>query len=45
MSTGTESEFEEFARARARPLYRSAWPLCGDPHQAEDLVQEALAKV
>ena len=45
MATGTESEFEEFARARARPLYRSAWLLCGDRHQAEDLVQETLAKV
>ena len=45
MSTGTESEFEEFARARARQLYRSAWLLCGDRHQAEDLVQETLAKV
>ena len=45
MATGTDSEFEEFARARARQLYRSAWLLCGDRHQAEDLVQETLAKV
>ena len=41
----TDSEFEEFARARAAQLYRSAWLLCGDAHQAEDLVQETLAKV
>ena len=40
-----ESEFEEFARARAPQLLRSAWLLCGDRHLAEDLVQETLAKV
>jgi RNA polymerase sigma-70 factor (sigma-E family) len=39
------TEFEEFARARAPHLLRSAWLLCGDAHQAEDLVQETLAKV
>jgi RNA polymerase sigma-70 factor (sigma-E family) len=38
-------DFTEFARARATPLYRSAWLLCGDAHRAEDLVQETLAKV
>jgi RNA polymerase sigma-70 factor (sigma-E family) len=40
-----EQEFEEFAVARTPHLYRSAWLLCGDRHQAEDLVQETLAKV
>lgn len=40
-----EGEFEEFAQARAAQLYRSAWLLCGSHHQAEDLVQETLAKV
>jgi RNA polymerase sigma-70 factor (sigma-E family) len=40
-----EEEFAEFARARMRPLYRSAWLLCGDSHRAEDLTQETLAKV
>jgi RNA polymerase sigma-70 factor (sigma-E family) len=39
------TEFEEFALARTPPLLRSAWLLCGDRHQAEDLVQETLAKV
>jgi len=39
------TEFEEFARARSPHLLRSAWLLCGDVHQAEDLVQETLAKV
>ncbi len=43
--TSTVTEFEEFARARAPHLYRAAWLLCGDRHQAEDLVQETLAKV
>ena len=39
------TEFEEFAYARTPHLLRSAWLLCGDVHQAEDLVQETLAKV
>ncbi|WGX95412.1 SigE family RNA polymerase sigma factor [Nocardioides sp. L-11A] len=37
--------FEELARARAAELYRSAWLLCGHRAEAEDLVQETLAKV
>ena len=39
------TEFEEFAHARSAHLLRAAWLLCGDRHQAEDLVQETLAKV
>lgn len=42
---GSEQDFEEFAAARAAQLYRSAWLLCGSHHEAEDLVQETLAKV
>ena len=38
-------DFEEFALARAGDLHRQAWAMCGDPHGAEDLVQETLAKV
>ena len=41
----SEQEFEEFARARTPQLYRSAWLLCGNHHEAEGLVQETLAKV
>src|ERR671915_2501749 len=26
-------------------LYRAAWAMCGNPHDAEDLVQEACAQV
>ncbi|WP_232680266.1 SigE family RNA polymerase sigma factor [Nocardioides sp. R-C-SC26] len=40
-----EEQFSDFARARTPHLYRSAWLLCGDRAQAEDLVQETLAKV
>ena len=40
-----EQDFAAFAAARMRPLYRSAWLLCGDAHRAEDLTQETLAKV
>lgn len=43
--SSAEREFEEFALARTPHLYRSAWLLCGDRHEAEDLVQETLAKV
>ena len=39
------TEYEEFAHASASHLLRAAWLLCGDRHQAEDLVQETLAKV
>ena len=39
------TDFETFAHSRTPQLLRSAWLLCGDAHQAEDLVQETLAKV
>lgn len=39
------ADFEEFARARTPHLFRSAWLLSGNRAEAEDLVQETLAKV
>jgi RNA polymerase sigma-70 factor (sigma-E family) len=37
--------FSEYVVARRPLLYRSAWTLCGDPHQAEDLVQHVLTRL
>lgn len=38
-------EFGAYVAQRRLHLYRSAWLLCGDPHRAEDLVQETLTKL
>lgn len=38
-------EFTEFVAARRTQLRRIAYALCGDWHQADDLVQIALAKL
>ncbi|MFD5432827.1 SigE family RNA polymerase sigma factor [Kitasatospora sp. NPDC127067] len=41
-----DEDFQAFAAARARPLYRSACLLAGgDTHLAEDLVQEAFGRI
>ena len=40
-----EREFDEFVIARQRRMLRTAYLLCGDWHLAEDLTQNALAKV
>ncbi|MEV1315652.1 SigE family RNA polymerase sigma factor [Micromonospora arborensis] len=37
--------YEEFADARLAPLLRYAVMLTGDPHQAQDLVQETMVRV
>lgn len=38
-------DFEEFAATRTRRLFRIAHLMCGDWHQAQDLVQTTLAKM
>lgn len=40
-----ETAFRQFAQARTPALHRAAFLLCGNHHEAEDLVQETLAKV
>ena len=45
MRKAREREFDEFVLARQHRLLRSAYLLCGDWHLAEDLTQNALAKV
>ena len=39
-----ELGFEEFMAARWTPLYRTAYLLTGNRHEAEDLLQNALAR-
>ena len=43
--TSRDEGFESFAAARSGALFRTAWLLTGDWQLAEDLVQEALARV
>jgi len=45
MREAQEREFDEFALARQQRLLRTAYLLCGDWHLAEDLTQNAMAKV
>lgn len=40
-----DEEFGAYVAQRRPHLYRSAWLLSGDPHRAEDLVQETLTKL
>jgi RNA polymerase sigma-70 factor (sigma-E family) len=40
-----DAEFAEFVLARRAHLARIAYAVCGDRHQAEDLVQTALIKL
>jgi RNA polymerase sigma-70 factor (sigma-E family) len=43
-ANGMEQDFRVFVQEFAESLHRTAYLLCGDWHQADDLVQEALAK-
>ncbi|MCK0113051.1 SigE family RNA polymerase sigma factor [Ornithinimicrobium sp. F0845] len=45
MKKAHEEEFTDFVRGVSPRLLTSAWMLSGDPHVAEELVQEALARV
>lgn len=40
-----EADFRRFATATSPALFRAAWLLTGDWHAAEDLVQDALARM
>ena len=41
----TEADFTAYVAARRARFYRTACVLCGDPHRAEDIVQDALARL
>jgi RNA polymerase sigma-70 factor (sigma-E family) len=45
VSERSEAEYREFASARATQLFRLAFLMCGDWHEAEDLVQTTLANL
>jgi len=45
MRSHAEAEFKEYVAARSHALWHTAYLLCGDAHQAEDLVQTALIKL
>lgn len=40
-----ESAFSDYVAARRPQLFRTACLLAGDPHRAEDVVQDALARL
>lgn len=45
MRSKRDREFSDYVSARHGDLYRLALLLCGDPHRADDIVQNALAKL
>lgn len=45
MSEADEAAFRGFAHSRRPALRRTAYLMCGDWHQADDLVQTALTKL
>ena len=40
-----DEAFTTYVAQRRLQLFRTACLLCGDPHQAEDIVQDALARL
>lgn len=40
-----EPAFSDYVAARRAKLFRTACLLCGDPHRAEDIVQDTLARL
>lgn len=42
---GERAGFTEYVAARRPLMYRTAWVLCTDHHQAEDLVQHVLTRL
>ena len=40
-----DSAFSDYVAARRPQLFRTACLICGDPHRAEDVVQDALTRL
>ena len=40
-----ETDFCDYVEVRRPQLFRTACVLCGDPHRAEDIVQDALVRL
>ena len=45
MGSDRDQEFVDFVRGASPRLLKAAWFICGDPVQAEELVQAALERV
>ena len=45
MSGSADDDFVDFVRGASPRLIKTAWFICGDPVQAEELVQAALERV
>jgi len=44
MDADSERAFEQFVQERSAALFRTAYLVCGDAHQAEDLLQSAFER-
>ena len=45
MRAAAEAEYREYVAARSHALWHTAFLMCGDAHQAEDVVQTTLLKL